>query len=270
VDGNTITDNSDADGLEQEISYGKSTFRNNIVLRNGAQVNSSNSTAQISVRASAGVTAYCNVIEIPRGRGINGWTVGASDRGYSKYPPYQYLATTGNSFHHNTVIWDPGATGAVGFLQNDAGNQPSFFASNATPDFNSYHVSSPFAAYFVYDNNNSQSNTSKTFTIYQAAHTDVRATADTNYNSGFPTVAITYPTDQSSFTNSLTITAAASDTTGISKVEFYVDWGLQATVTSPPYNLDLLLGVTGPHTVTAMAYSNAGVHACYAVTLNKQ
>ena len=36
MDGNTITDNSDGDGLVQEIGYGTSTFRNNIVLGNGA------------------------------------------------------------------------------------------------------------------------------------------------------------------------------------------------------------------------------------------
>src|SRR4029077_18605093 len=103
VDGNIITDNSDGDGLVQEIGYGTSTYRNNILLRNGAQLNTSNSSFQIAVRAGAGVEAYCNVMEVSSGQGIGGWEIAATNRGYNSYPPYQYMATTGNSFHHNTV-----------------------------------------------------------------------------------------------------------------------------------------------------------------------
>jgi parallel beta-helix repeat protein len=270
VDGNTITDNSDADGLVQEIGYGTSTFRNNIVLRNGAQLNSSNSSYQIAVRASAGVNAYCNVMEVSNGLGIGGWAVGAANRGASSYPPHQYLVATGNSFHHNTVIWDSGASGGVGYFQNDAANQPSFFVSNAPPDFNTYHLPSTAATHFIYDNNNTGRNNRKTFGNHQMARADVHGTADTNYTSGFPTVAITYPVDQSSFTKSVMVAATASDTSRISKVEFYVDWNLQATVTTPPYNFSWTNGTTGSHTIAAMAYSNAGIRACYAVTLNNQ
>jgi Right handed beta helix region len=158
VDGNIVTDNSDGDGLVQEIGYGVSTFRNNIVLRNGAALNGPNSTFQIAARASSGVNAYCNVMEISNGPGINGWSVGASNRGNSVYPPYQYLTATGNSFHHNTVIWDAGATGSVGFLQNDPSNQPNFFADNPPPDDNSYHLPNPSEPHFIYDNDNSRSN----------------------------------------------------------------------------------------------------------------
>jgi hypothetical protein len=148
-------------------------------------------------------------------------------------------------------------------------NQPNFFADNASPDFNSYHLSNSSAANFVYGNN-SQSNTRQTFASYQAAGADVRGTADTNHASDYPTVAINSPADQSSFTNSVTVGATASDASGISKVEFYVDWSLQATVTSSPYNFSWTTGATGSHTVTAMAYSNAGNRSCYAVTLNNQ
>jgi parallel beta-helix repeat protein len=271
VDGNIITDNSDADGLEQEIGYGISTFRNNIVLRNGARLNSSNWSYQIAVRAGAGVSAYCNVMEVPSGgAGIGGWAIGTANRGSSHYPPYQYRATTGNSFHHNTVIWDSGATGDVGFFQNDPANQPDFFANNTPPDYNSYHLSSTSAAHFVYDDNNTHSNKHKAFANYQAGRADVHGTVDTNDTSGFPTVAITSPADQSSVANPVTVAATASDKSGIRKVEFYVDWNLEATVTSPPYDFSWTNGITGLHTVAAMAYSNAGIHTCYAVTLNEQ
>jgi parallel beta-helix repeat protein len=269
VDGNTITNNSDADGLQMEIGYGTSTFRNNIVSGNGAQVNGSNSSSQIAVRASAGVNAYCNVMEMSSGSGINQWVIGAADRGNSAYPPYQYLATTGNSFHHNTVIWNTAGAGAAGFIQGDAANQPNFFADNTPPNYNTYHMPSIVAANFTYDNNDSQSNTALAFAGYQANGADTHGTADTNYTSGFPTVAITSPADQSSSTGSVAIAATATDPSGISKVELYLDWVLQSSVVSAPYNFTIA-GSTGSHVIAAMAYNNAGTRSCYAITLNEQ
>ena len=270
VDGNTITDNSDGDGLGQELGHGTSTFRNNLVLRNGTHLNSNNWAYQIGVRASSGVNAYCNVLEIPSGSGIGGWGVIAATRGSSNFPPYAYRATTGNSFHHNTVIWDPGASGEVGLRQNDPVNQPTFFASNTPPDYNSYHMSSGFAARFVYDNENTRSNKLKTFASFQASRADVHGSVDTNNKSGYPQVSITSPPDQSSVGNQVIVAATASDKSGISKVEFYVDWTLQTTVTSSPYNFDWTNATRGSHTVAAMAYSNAAIRACYAITLYKQ
>jgi len=263
VDGNTITDNTDAGGISMEIGYGTSTFRNNIVLRNGAQVNDAFWNNQIETSSSSGVEAYCNVMEISAGPGINGWDVLAGNRGNSPYPPYQYLASTGNWFHHNTVIWDPGATGGVGFMQSDAANQPNFFSDNEPPDYNTYHL--PSTQYHF-----SYKTSQLSFAQYQANGADVHGSADNNNTSGFPTVAITSPADQSSFSNSVTVTAAASDASGISKLEFYVDYALLTTVNAAPYAATLTPGASGPHTVVAMAYSNAGIRACYAVTLNEQ
>jgi len=270
VDGNVITDNSDGDGLVQEIGVGTSTFRNNKVLRNGGQLNGRNAAYQIAVRVSPGVELYCNVLEVPAGPGVNAWAVGTSNRGTSGFPPFQYRASTGNSFHHNTVIWDSGASGDAGFRHNDPANQPNFFASNTPPDYNTYHMPSASAARFVYDNDSSRSNRLKPFRNYQASGADVHSTVDTNYTSGWPEVSITSPSDQSSVSNPVTVTATASDKSGIRKVEFYVDWKLQTTTTSPPYDFTWTDGITGPHIVAAMAYSNAGIRNCYAVTLNEQ
>lgn len=268
VDGNIITDNSDADGLQQEIGGGTSTFRNNTVLRNGAQLNGKNWSFQIAVRAGSGVEIYCNVLDVPAGRGVNAWGIGATSRGSSSFPPYQYRASAGNFFHHNTVILDS-ETGDSGFSFNDPQHQPNFFAENRPPDFNTYHLPSISAAQFVYDNDNSRSNQRKTFRAYQASGADIHGIVDTNYTSGYPEVSITSPGDRSSVGNPVTVTAAASDKSGIRKVEFYVDWKLQTTVTSPPYDFNWINGTTGPHTVAAMAYSNAGIRNCYAVTLNQ-
>jgi parallel beta-helix repeat protein len=270
VDGNTITDNSDADGLQQEIGAGTSIFRNNIVLRNGVQVNGKSWSFQIAVRVTPGVDVYCNVLEVPSGRGVNAWGIGATNRGVSPYPPYQYRTSTGNYFHHNTVIWDAEAKGDAGFSFNDPEHQPNFFASNKPPDYNSYHLPDPSAPHFLYDNDNSRSNKRKPFRNYQGSGAEAHSTIDTNYTSGFPKVSITSPADQSSVGSPATVTAAASDKSGIRKVEFYVDWSLQTTTTNPPYDFNWENSTPGPHVVSAMAYSNAGIRNCYAVTLNKQ
>src|SRR5271165_4052300 len=232
VDGNAITDNSDADGLQMEIGGGVSVFRNNVVLRNGAQSNGTNWAYQIAVRASSGVEIYCNVLEVPSGRGVNAWGIGASNRGSSPFPPFQYRASTGNSFHHNTVIWDAGANGEAGFRSNDP-NQPDFFAKNAPPDYNEYHLPSTSGTHFIFDNNSNRSNKLKTFREHQASRADGHGTADTNNASGYPEVSITSPSDQSSVSGPVTVSAEASDKSGIRKVEFYVDWKLQTTVTTP-------------------------------------
>ena len=248
------------------------TIRNNILLRNVKPGNVPVSSASLGSSASVGVNAYCNVIEVPNTgtRGANGMKVGATNRGYNPHPPFEYMKSTGNNLHHNTVIWDAGATGNVGYFQVDAAHQPNFFADNTPPDHNEYHLPSLSATTFVYDNNNTQLNTQKTFAGYQASGADPHGKADTNYTSGFPGVAITSPTDQSTFSNSVTVNATASDKSGINRVEFYVDWKLQDTVTASPYTFNWTNGTTGRHTVTAMAYSNSGIRNCYAVTLTKK
>jgi hypothetical protein len=196
--------------------------------------------------------------------------VNTTDRGYFTETPNlgAYIVSTGNWFHHNTIIWNSGQTGQVGYYQHDTTNQPNFFANNTPPDHNTYHGPSTSVSQFVYDNNNSGSNTPKTFANYQAAGADVHGTFDTLYTSGFPTVSITSPADQSFVTSPVTVAATASDVSGISNVELYVDWNLAATATNSPYNFTLSGLTPGAHTVAAVAYSNAGIRNCYAVTLN--
>jgi parallel beta-helix repeat protein len=272
IEHNIVRNNSGGGGVEYEISVAGATIRNNVVTGNAIPDAVPVSAAGIGSYASVGVNTYCNVFEIPNtgSGGANGMTIVASNRGYNAFSPFEYLKSTGNSFHHNTVIWDPGAVGLVGYMQDDPGHQPDFFANNTPPDYNTYHLSSLSTANFVYDNNNSQENTRKTFTEFQAAGADVHGSADTNYTSGFPTVTITSPADMSSFANSVKVAANASDKSGISRVEFYVDWDYQATASSSPYSFNWTAGTAGSHTVAVMAYSNAGIRSCYAITLTKQ
>lgn len=267
VDGNTVTDNASGGGLQYEISLNSATIRNNIALRNGVNLPTEPATSNTNIASylSVGVNAYCNVIEIPNASGANGWAVASGNRPGASYSP-----STGNYFHHNTVIWDAGATGWLGFYQADTLNEPLFFVNNPRPDFNTYHVPDASAKNFIYDDNNSGANTRVAFTQYQANGADVHGTIDTKYNVGYPSVKITSPADGTAVNSPTTVTATASDTNGISKVEFYVDWNLQTTVTSAPYNFDWSSASAGEHTVAAMAYSDAGVRSCYAVTLDQK
>ena len=271
IDGNTVAQNTGGAGIAYEVSLSSAVIRNNVVSQNAMPDGVAVSTAGIGIYDSTAVSMYCNVVVIPNignnAGGANGIEVNASNRGYNLLSPFQYLTATQNTFHHNTVFWNAGANGIVGYHQGDPTHQPDFFADNTAPDYNTYHLPSLSDANFNFDNNDSGENHRKTFSEYQAAGADVHGSADDKYNSGYPAVKITAPLDQTSFTNSTMIQATASDKSGINRVEFYVDWNLKSTVAGPPYNFDWSTTSTGTHTVTAMAYSNAGIRRCYAITL---
>jgi parallel beta-helix repeat protein len=272
IDGNTVVDNLDpaststanGNGILCEIGEGGCTIRNNVVQFEGQF----GSTA-LQSSTTSGAQVYCNVVtQIGHSNVV--WEVNAIDRGYFTNAPNldAYIVSTNNWFHHNTIIWSSGQTGEVGYFQHDPTNQPNFFPNNTPPDYNTYHGPSTSVSQFVYDNNNSGSNTPSTFANYQAAGADVHGTFDTLNTSGFPTVSITSPSDQSFVTTPVTVAAAASDVSGINNVELYVDWNLAATATNSPYNFTLSELTPGAHTVAAVAYSNAGIRSCFAVTLN--
>lgn len=274
IDGNTVAKNIGGAGIAYEISLSSAVIRNNIVLQNALPDGVAVSTAGIGSYDSTAVSMYCNVVEIPNipanTGGANGIMVNASNRGYNLLSPFQYLTATKNSFHHNTVFWDAGANGIVGYHQGDTTHQPNFFANNTTPDYNTYHMPSLSDANFNFDDNNTGDNHRKTFSEYQAAGADIHGEADTKYNAGYPTVKITAPLDQTSFTNATTVQATASDKSGINRVEFYLDWTLKSTVAGPPYNFDLSTTAVGSHVIAAMAYSNAGIRNCFAITLTNK
>lgn len=270
VDGNLITDNADGAGVSYEISLTSATIRNNVILRNGLPAGNPGSVAGVGSYASIGTQTYCNVLQVPNVKGANGILIVGSNRGYNAIAPFEYLMSKQNTFHHNTVFWDPGSVGLVGYFLGDAAHQPNFFSDNAPPDYNNYHLPNSSAANFVYDNDTSQKNTRKTFSQYQNAGADRHGSADGNSNSGFPIVTITAPADQTSFNNSIIVDASASDKSGINRVEFYVDWKLKATVPGPPYTFTYTNATVGPHIVAAMAHSNKGINSCFAVTLKKQ
>jgi len=271
IDGNTVSGNVDSaatggsgSGIICEISGPGCTIRNNVVNFVGI-----NGAFGIVSSTANGVQAYCNTITEPAGVTNTAWAVVAGARGDFTNQPNEgaQIVAIQNYFHHNTIIWDTG-TGSVGYKQFDTAGQPNFFANNTPPDYNTYHGPSISVSQFFYDNNNSGSNTTKTFANYQAEGADLHGTFDTLYTNGFPTVSITSPADQSFVTSPVTVAATASDVSGISNVELYVDWSLAATATNSPYTFNLSGLTPGAHTVAAVAYSNTGIRSCYAVTLN--
>jgi len=302
---NTVTDNLDGDGIAYEISWDSALVYNNILQRNGAPGNAQEyPNYQLQSSTSTGMNAYCNVMEMAAALGEAGYAVNASQRVNPSGPPYgdlnppfgsyppaaassnynyqvggvtqpgEFYVSTGNYIHHNTVIWDATTTESynqyVGYFQLDALNQPNFFADNTPPNDNTYHLYSPSTnANFVYDNNNSQDNTPVVFATCQKNGADVDGSADSNNASGFPRVAITSPPDGSSYTvnTPVTVSANASDGSGINKVEFYADWNLQSTLYQSPFNFTWT-ATLGEHTLATMAYSKAGIRACNAITVS--
>ena len=76
----------------------------------------------------------------------------------------------------------------------------------------------------------------------------------------FPDVVITNPSDGATVSGTATIQATATDDNGITKVEFYVDGGLETTDVAAPYDYfwDTTFVSNGNHTIKAMAYDTIG------------
>lgn len=79
-----------------------------------------------------------------------------------------------------------------------------------------------------------------------------------------PTVLLTAPTQGTTVSGQVNITASASDTTGISRVEFLVDSALRGTATSGAngvysYSWSTTSESNGTHTIQARAYNTSGL-----------
>jgi hypothetical protein len=74
-----------------------------------------------------------------------------------------------------------------------------------------------------------------------------------------PSVSITNPAAGSTISNTVTVSAAATDNVGVTKVEFYIDGTLKYTAGSSPFNFSLNTSTltNGSHSFTAKAYDAA-------------
>ena len=75
-----------------------------------------------------------------------------------------------------------------------------------------------------------------------------------------PSVTVTNPTQGSTISDLITITATASDNLSVSKVEFFVDGVLLSSDSLAPYssNWDTTTVANGAHTISAVAHDTAG------------
>ena len=85
-----------------------------------------------------------------------------------------------------------------------------------------------------------------------------------------PTVSIASPANGATVSGSVAVSANASDSAGVSSVQFSVDGMLEATSTSAPYdwNWDTSSVSAGSHTISATAIDAAGNRATTQISVN--
>ena len=87
-----------------------------------------------------------------------------------------------------------------------------------------------------------------------------------------PAVSLTAPTEGSTFTSTVSMSATASDDGGVTKVEFYFDGKLKAADSTAPYSHSFNVHrktAYGPHKVAVKAYDAAGLTASSSVTVTR-
>jgi hypothetical protein len=87
-----------------------------------------------------------------------------------------------------------------------------------------------------------------------------------------PQVILTWPLEGSRMSDNQLINAVASDNNGtISKVDFWVDGKLKATITKPPYqfHLDTTILPSGESQITVIAFDPSGNQSQYSTTVMK-
>ena len=75
-----------------------------------------------------------------------------------------------------------------------------------------------------------------------------------------PTTSVTSPSNGATVSGTTSVTASASDNVGVTRVEFYLDGGLQSSDTSSPYSWswNTTAAANGTHSLMTKAYDAAG------------
>jgi len=120
-------------------------------------------------------------------------------------------------------------------------------------------------------------------TAYYARLRAYDAAGNTSSNSAFasartsalpdtlaPTAAIISPADGANVSGTVSVVASASDNTGVSQLEFYIDGLLKSTLTSTPYvySLETSALPLGSHAIMAKAYDAAGNSGQRSISVN--
>jgi hypothetical protein len=109
--------------------------------------------------------------------------------------------------------------------------------------------------------NNGAVQSCTTGTNYYDDHDDLVFPVDIGGSDiSWPTTALTAPAEGSTLKGTVTLSANASDASGVAWVEFYDGGTLLGIDTSAPYSFDWSsrTAANGPHTLTSRAYDNTG------------
>jgi hypothetical protein len=251
-DGNTVINNN-YNGILHEISY-HAIIRNNVCSGNGFY-QAWAFGAQILVQNSRDVEIYGNRIEVAVDHG-NGIELLQGNRDADDLGPWP---TKNNYVHHNTIIHRStrGGDGAQADYKSAEMFDPTI--GNNRFNYNSYYVTDLNALHWRW------ANLDMTFGKFRWYGHEANGTMQLGTpDSTVPTVSITAPAANAAVSGTVTISASASDTVGVSKVAFLVDGVALATDTIAPYSASwntaaLLAGSS--HTITVIAYDAAGNNA---------
>ncbi len=114
---------------------------------------------------------------------------------------------------------------------------------------------------------------SATLSVTDSAGTQTSSLTGTGTDVTAPTTQITAPANNATVSGTVTVTATASDTVGVTSVQIYIDGVLSASGTSSPlnYSWDTASISNGTHTIYSKAYDaagNVGTSTTISVTVN--
>jgi len=180
-------------------------------------------------------------------------------------PPTASISSPANcAYLSGTAAVKVSATSSIGITKIELYVDGSLYATSSSPSptfqlDTTKSPDGPLSLYAVAFDTSGDSGTS--------------ATVSVNVDNTPPAVSITGPTQGSTVSGTVTISASASDSrSGLRSVQFLVDGGSKATVTSTPYQYQWNTKnvKTGWHTITVIAIDNAGISAQTSLTVYVQ
>jgi hypothetical protein len=221
----------------------------------GAQIQSA--TLSLYLTASGGDSLYA----VPVSEVIKKTPVIAKCNGYT---------------YDGTNAWDPSSIpyNSIPLAESDIAPAADTPQINTTVGYKNWNVTNIVKDWVATPANNrglllnssnaATSDSSRTFASSEATDATQRPKLVVTYtlasDTTAPTVAISSPASGATVSGTTSVTVSASDTVGVTKVEFYVNGALQATDTVSPYTFSWNTAsvANGSYTLSAKAYDAAG------------
>jgi len=247
---NNHTRNNAGPGIFHELGF-DAVIRNNVVEYDGLGASDISLWwgAGIFLNSSSNVEIYGNTVIYS----LNGIGGSSADRGSSPSKGPQYLVQ--NVYvHHNVIALDSGT--AAGFVRDPSVVSSAIFTEWSNRfDYNSYYLTNLNAKAFQW------MDAARSSSEWLAYGNDTHGTfLPLAAGTTPPAVSITSPADGAIVYGTVSVTANASASAGISNVEFYVDGKLKAAAASGPWTFNWDSGEDGPgrHTLSVKVYDAAG------------